>query len=350
MSVIIIAMTDKPVAPSAPAYEPEKWNSAVTPEYLKKFLDQNKDFLQKVTQRDGYRYANAFGSEGFNQADHRERAAKIEGLAGEVRRHFGLFRQDDPATADAKLAQYYGIDPKDVGRFKEVFEQYRKDAGYEKFATCYTYAMNDNDGIDSWWAGESGRPGSRAEVDQAMNEAENARDYPAFQRAVMKGLVADGATEGGMDAQPKEGYYRVAVYTLYNDKPSGDSSLYDYHFVRENQGGGWSHKFGTTPVTDVDRDGKKIEDPKAANFGRYQFMGFVYVPEGGLDVGSPHEPKTKPGSIEAKKYETSAAQIPDMDAMTAQVLSAMRLPPVPRPESAPILAEQRRAPKPEFMA
>ena len=153
-----------------------------------------------------------------------------------------------------------------------------------------------------------------------------------------------------LDAQPKEGYYRVAVYTLYNEKPIGDKGLYDFHFVRENQGGGWSHKFGTMPVKDTDESGNKIEDPKTANLGRYQFMGFVYVPEGGLDVGSPHEPKTKPGSIEAKKYETSAAQIPDMDAMTAQVLSAMRLPPVSKPESAPNVADPRRAPKPEFMA
>ncbi len=337
-------MTDKPVAPSAPAYEPEKWNSSVTPARLKGFLEQNMQAVLKVTQRDASNYMGYPGSPAFDTLDHRERAGKVESLANEVRRHDGLFKDD------VKLAEYYGIDPKEIAKVKAAFAQIREEFGYEKYATCYTYAMNDNDGIDSWWAGDSGRPGSRAAVDQAMNEAENARDYPAFQKAVMKGLVADGASDAGPDALPKEGYYRVAVYTLYNDKPSGDSGLYDYHFVRENQEGGWSHKFGTTPVTDLDRDGKKIEDPKTANLGRYQFIGFVYVPEGGLDVGSPHEPKTKPGSIEAKKYETSAAQIPDMDAMTAQVLSAMRLPSVSKPESAPIVADPRRAPKPEFMA
>ncbi|MBK9585260.1 MAG: hypothetical protein IPO55_05050 [Alphaproteobacteria bacterium] len=32
--------------------------------------------------------------------------------------------------------------------------------------------------------------------------------------------------------------------------------------------------------------------------GRYEFLSYVYVPEGGLDVGPPYEPKSKPRSID----------------------------------------------------
>jgi hypothetical protein len=39
----------------------------------------------------------------------------------------------------------------------------------------------------------------------------------------------------------------------------------DYHWWRHNKDGYWSHKPGSTEVTDVDADGKKIKNPLEAN-------------------------------------------------------------------------------------
>ncbi len=41
-----------------------------------------------------------------------------------------------------------------------------------------------------------------------------------------------------------------------------------------------------------------ITDPRTATLGRYEFLTYAYVPQGGLDVGPPYEPKTKPGSLD----------------------------------------------------
>lgn len=39
----------------------------------------------------------------------------------------------------------------------------------------------------------------------------------------------------------------------------------DYHWWRHNKDGYWSHKPGSTEVTDIDSDGKKIKNPLIAN-------------------------------------------------------------------------------------
>lgn len=71
-------MTDKPVAPSAPAYEPEKWNNLVTPERLKEFLSANWSHVLKVTNRDAFTLLDFPGSPGFDHLSHREKLGKID--------------------------------------------------------------------------------------------------------------------------------------------------------------------------------------------------------------------------------------------------------------------------------
>ena len=81
-------------------------------------------------------------------------------------------------------------------------------------------------------------------------------------------MESDGAIIGGKEAQPMEGYYRVGVYAMPPDKmPKGDNGWTDMHFVRENSDGTWSHKPGSNPVTNRDKDNKPILDPKTANLG-----------------------------------------------------------------------------------
>jgi len=77
------------------------------------------------------------------------------------------------------------------------------------------------------------------------------------------------------------GYYLVALFTAPNR---------DYHWVRQDRNGMWSHKPGADIVTNRDSDYKPIYDPRDAKLmigdRRYQFTTFYYAPKGGVRTGS----------------------------------------------------------------
>jgi hypothetical protein len=55
----------------------------------------------------------------------------------------------------------------------------------------------------------------------------------------------------------KKGYYKgVLIIDRYNN----------YHWLRQDSNGYWSHKPGQLEVTNIDADGKLIKDPSKANF------------------------------------------------------------------------------------
>ena len=90
----------------------------------------------------------------------------------------------------------------------------------------------------------------------------------------MGGAVSDGLSPAG-DNLPvvKDGYYRVALFINEIDP--------DYHWVREDNNGLWSHKFGHAETSNIDYDEKEITNPAAVNFGDYELVQYYYVPEGG---------------------------------------------------------------------
>ena len=49
----------------------------------------------------------------------------------------------------------------------------------------------------------------------------------------------------------------------------------DFHFLRQDSGGAWSHKLGANAPINVDNDGNAITDPRTANLGPYQFVRFL---------------------------------------------------------------------------
>ena len=49
----------------------------------------------------------------------------------------------------------------------------------------------------------------------------------------------------------------------------------DFHWYRLDQGGLWSHKPGQTRVTQGDKVGNNIVDPRTAANGNYQFVVFM---------------------------------------------------------------------------
>ena len=60
---------------------------------------------------------------------------------------------------------------------------------------------------------------------------------------------------------------------------------YDFHWYRKGRNGRWSHKPGSTPVTNVDNSGVTIPDPRTADRGGYtDFCTFMTVMHGHIKI------------------------------------------------------------------
>lgn len=333
-------MTDiNPKNPAAPAYEPEKWNSAVTPEMRDKFYADfrtpilNILITERMSLGTELSDANRATVGNYPDSSPERRGWDIQAAVKSFLDYDLLFKDD------AKLAERYGIAPKKLNEFKAAAKGIDAAFASQDYAKCLVYAMNDR--LDRP-AANAAKPG-----DPPVSRYD-ARDEATHRANVLKDVVTDGAIDGGRDAQTREGFYRVAVYSYYNPEPKNNNdNIFDSHFVREDNDGKWSHKFGSEPVGRLDKSGKEITDPATADMGNYRFMTYVYVPEGGLAVGA-HRPPAP---------AAPSTQIPDMDAVTRQVLDSMRKPaaevpsePTAAVSKTPETATKTITPKqPEFM-
>ncbi len=60
---------------------------------------------------------------------------------------------------------------------------------------------------------------------------------------------------------------------------------WDFHWYRLGRDGLWTHKPGSTPVTNLDNAGKLITDPRMADRGRYTaFCSFMIVMDGHIKI------------------------------------------------------------------
>jgi hypothetical protein len=60
---------------------------------------------------------------------------------------------------------------------------------------------------------------------------------------------------------------------------------FDFHWFRKGRNGYWSHKPGSTPVTNIDNSGVTIPDPRTADRGPYtQFCTFMVVMHGHIKI------------------------------------------------------------------
>ncbi len=73
----------------------------------------------------------------------------------------------------------------------------------------------------------------------------------------------------------RKGYYSIYLVVGQNRFWSPDGMFSDYHFYRQDKGGGWSHKPGTTKVSTVDASGKRIKNIYKANYGNYKDGGIL---------------------------------------------------------------------------
>ena len=74
--------------------------------------------------------------------------------------------------------------------------------------------------------------------------------------------------------------FQDEIFFLYLFSVSISSDV-DFHWYRLDNTGFWSHKPGSTPVTDVDGAGNKITDPRQAanspNGPDYKFVSFMKI-------------------------------------------------------------------------
>lgn len=61
----------------------------------------------------------------------------------------------------------------------------------------------------------------------------------------------------------------------------------EYHFIRQNRDGSWSSKDGMGAPTTCDNQGNPLKNPEDYYGGDkdYRFVGYFFVPEGGIRVG-----------------------------------------------------------------
>ena len=161
---------------------------------------------------------------------------------------------------------------------------------------CYAYACNDPYFHST---GQKPQPG------QLGNSRLTSAEHSAVRYAVMRDDLQRNAQQLQRlvplirlrdEAVPDhvinvKGYYLIALVTA----PGAD-----YHWVRQDDDGMWSHKPGHTEATDKDGDGELIFDPRDAIFripqvdadGKlirwviYEFTTFYYCPRGGVRTGT----------------------------------------------------------------
>lgn len=132
---------------------------------------------------------------------------------------------------------------------------------------CYNYSTNY-------------RTDPRAQPGRASNSEYNdlsSCDPPAPAISAKAGAVSDGLIDWpeADNNCPSNGHLVALVVWPW----------YDYHWYRKGRNGYWSHKPGSSPVTNLDNDGNSISDPRTANRGGYtDFCTFMIVRHGHIKI------------------------------------------------------------------
>jgi len=97
---------------------------------------------------------------------------------------------------------------------------------------------------------------------------------------------SDGMIFIGDEPASCDGHYLVALRLWQG---------VDFHWMRQDADGLWSHKTGNGPASRTDHAGQPIIDPRTA-FLKYhhEFVGFFLVPEGGIKTAEKLQPKPQP--------------------------------------------------------
>lgn len=224
----------------APAYDPKPWNDA-SDDKISTFYDGHQDQLGKIAAKEG-------------------------------RLYIWPLSQILYKNTDAQLHAKYGLTLAEAKEFRAAFTTMA--GGMQLSNNCYSYALNHPGNPPGWKLS----PGEKAGLGIARKDEFDPKDLTRL-------VKADGLLPAGQEPVAKKGYYLVAMFVIPGD---------DFHFVRQNEDGSWSHKPGDEEVTNMDFKGRPITDPRKASMDDYQFVSYFYVPEGGLKFNHPmHQPPAK---------------------------------------------------------
>jgi hypothetical protein len=140
--------------------------------------------------------------------------------------------------------------------------QWWNDGGQKQLNNnCYNYSTNYR--TDTF-----AQPGQAAGIDIS-----NSYYCPTVRPAAAADDLID--TPNAHNKGPKEGHLVALVV----------APGIDYHWYRKGRNGHWTHKPGSTPVTNLDNSGVTISDPRTANRGPYtDFCTFMVVMHGHIKI------------------------------------------------------------------
>ena len=173
-------------------------------------------------------------------------------------------------------------------------------------ANCYAYACNDpdrhrqgglpqpgelarehnEDMVDPhrpWFS--AGHPERVTGPEVRLAALEDARQLHLRQKAALIPLIRLLKDPVPRRVVNVPGYYLIALFIAAGK---------DYHWLRQDDTGVWSHKLGDAEARNYDARGNLIEDPRTCNLTyvypkaiyNYQFETFYYAPKGGVRTGS----------------------------------------------------------------
>jgi hypothetical protein len=260
-------------------YEPEFWNKRLTDKDLEKVYQRHKSLLDAVHMQ---KHQTPMGDKNDPMARGIDIRYTIQDFMADPNRYIAPAHQKEAANKD----------------FSNVLMD-----GFKEYANCYTYAINfKNHKFISGSGKHMNEPGDRdrrhwmpeSGVKIYDNDAPNVARFR--DDVIRRATEVDGLTYIGPDRPSKahmgasKGGYLIAFYIK---KPSpgcrDDGCGFDFHFLRQDKKGTgpadpdhWSGKWGPTTVTELDREGNKITDPKTAKMESYEFVGYFYAPKGGI--------------------------------------------------------------------
>lgn len=145
----------------------------------------------------------------------------------------------------------------------DTFTYWEKQPGdWARMSNCYCYAL---DVFKAAWC----QPGAATGVDVEPNSMSCA--------VLKKALLADGAKDvtaaQALNTQAPTGHY-IAMMMRPQSSCNFARCQPDFHFMRKDSNGLWSHKAGEAPAANKDSNGALIKDPKAAKIsGQYTGAG-----------------------------------------------------------------------------
>lgn len=294
VSMTSFGQYEDPSLLAAPVYEPEKWND-VSYEGLKAFYKQHGSAIERIIattyEKKQLDPGIVFRRKAQSQVEKTISVLALLHQYMETNKQFSV-----PELANAGVSIYHVERLEMLSIMFDTKDIYHP-RGIQQTNNCFAYAVNDAD--KSFDAKDyQANPGDRArgarkqEIDTRL-----ARNYNAFVRQTIEGSIRDGMIYTGDKMATREGFYRVALFTRPIGKDvSKPEEAMDFHYVRQDRNGRWSHKFGALTVTNLDYSEQPITDPRKADMGAYWFIGFFLVPKGGIDVGPPKKEETKTAS------------------------------------------------------